>query len=376
MNFRIVISIGSLFVIVALGFSTRSFAQGERQDANGAHQGTLTEFDGPDASPEPGLGTQALANNDLGESVGVYTDTNIVPHGFIRAADGKITSFDAPGAGLGAGLDQGTVAYSVNDFGVIAGQFEDPSNVFHGFIRFPNGAFETFDAPGAGTGEDQGTLAFNINPQGATSGIYYDASSAQHGFVRSAAGKITTFDPPDAVGYTMVCEETCLNPQGADAGFYLDVNSVLHAFVREPNGKITEINAPGAGTAAGQGTEGASITPTGVITGPFVDSNNTYHGYVRTPDGKFTTFDIPGAADTLPFSLNLFETTTGIWTNTNFAFHGFSRSAFGNVALFDAPDAGPGAFQGTRPSTNNLEGEVAGWVINATGGNRGFVWQP
>jgi hypothetical protein len=208
MNFRIVISIGSLFVIVALGFSTRSFAQGERQDANGAHQGTLTEFDGPDASPEPGLGTQALANNDLGESVGVYTDTNIVPHGFIRAADGKITSFDAPGAGLGAGLDQGTVAYSVNDFGVIAGQFEDPSNVFHGFIRFPNGAFETFDAPGAGTGEDQGTLAFNINPQGATSGIYYDASSAQHGFVRSAAGKITTFDPPDAVGYTMVCEET------------------------------------------------------------------------------------------------------------------------------------------------------------------------
>ena len=41
-----------------------------------------------------------------------------------------------------------------------------------------------------------------------------------------------------------------------------------------------------------------------------------------------------------------------------------------------APDAGPGAFQGTRPSTNNLQGEVAGWVTTASGGNRGFVWQP
>jgi len=312
MKIRILISSCALLVIVALGFSAQSFAQEEREVAKSAHQGTLTEFDGPDASPEPGLGTQAFANNDLGEAVGYYTDTNLVPHGFIRAADGKITSFDAPGAGLGFGLEQGTVAYSVNDFGVIAGQYEDPNDVFHGFIRFPNGAYETFDAPGAGTGENQGTIAFNINLQGATAGIYYDESNAQHGFVRSAAGKITTFDPPDAVGYTMVCEETCLNPQGAAAGFYLDVNSVLHAFVREPNGKITEINAPGAGTAAGQGTEGASITPTGVITGPFVDSNNTYHGYVRTPDGKFTTFDIPGAADTLPFSLNLFETTTGI----------------------------------------------------------------
>ncbi len=181
---------------------------------------------------------------------------------------------------------------------------------------------------------------------------------------------------PTLVGFTMVCEETCLNEAGAAAGYYLDVNSVLHAFVREPNGRITEISAPEAGTSAGQGTEEASISPIGVITGPFFDLNNLIHGYVRTPDGKFTTFDIPGATDTLPFSLDLFETTTGIWVDPNFAFHGFSRSAFGNVALFDAPDAGPGAFQGTRPSTNNLEGEVAGWVITASDGNRGFVWQP
>ena len=160
MKFRIVSSIGLWFAIVALGFSAQSFAQEEREVAKSAHQGTLIEFDGPDASPEPGLGTLAFANNDWGEVVGFYIDTNLVPHGFIRAADRKISSFDAPGAG---------------------------------------------------TGEEQGTLAFNVNPQGATAGIYYDASNAEHGFVRSPSGKIMTFDAPDGVGSTSVCEETFLN---------------------------------------------------------------------------------------------------------------------------------------------------------------------
>jgi predicted membrane protein len=240
----------SMLAIAALGFTIQASAQEEPQTARDAHQGTLTEFDAPGASTAPGLGTQAFANNDLGEVVGVYTDTNVVPHGFIRAFDGKITSFDAPGAGLGAGLDQGTEAFSVNDFGVIAGQFADPSNVFHAFIRFPNGAFTTFDAPGAGTGANQGTLAYNLNPQGATAGIYFDESNGEHGFARSPSGKVTTFDAPDGIGVTFVCEETCLNPQGAIVGDYTDADGVGHGFVREPDGKITEFSAPGAGTGA------------------------------------------------------------------------------------------------------------------------------
>ena len=84
--------------------------------------------------------------------MGFYTDTNVVAHGFLRTPDGKVTSFEAPGAGLGHGLDQGTVAYSINDLGVIAGQYQDSNYVFHGFVRYPDGSFTKFDAPGAGTG--------------------------------------------------------------------------------------------------------------------------------------------------------------------------------------------------------------------------------
>ena len=97
-----------------------------------------------------GCGTTPLANNDLGEVVGTYTDASFVQHAFLRAPNGYITTIDAPGAGAEPG--QGTVAFAINDVGVIAGAFADSNNVFHGFLRFPNGSFQHLDAPGAGTG--------------------------------------------------------------------------------------------------------------------------------------------------------------------------------------------------------------------------------
>src|SRR5271157_6404788 len=127
----------------ALALSHQAAAQESPTGRSASSQHSkLTEFD----APVPGqLGTYAYANNDEGEVVGFYTDGNVVPHGFLRTPAGKFVSFDAPGAGLGEGLDQGTVAYSINDLGVIAGQFEDPFNNFHAFLRYPDGKFLTFD---------------------------------------------------------------------------------------------------------------------------------------------------------------------------------------------------------------------------------------
>jgi hypothetical protein len=347
------------------------------------HKPTLTEFDGPGAgtvsSPAcaPDCGTFGFANNALGVIVGYYTDTHIVPHGFLRTPEGWITSFDAPGAGLGYGLNQGTVAYAINDLGVIAGQFENSNYVFHGFVRHPDGSFTTFDAPGAGTSTNQGTLAFNINLEGATAGIYIDGGNVTHGFVRSRANEFTSFDPPGSV-YTYPCEETCLSPDGTITGFYSDATNVTHGFVRDPDGTITEFDAPGAGTGPNQGGGGASINPQGTITGYFFDSTNVAHGFVRTRNGNFTEFDAPGATGlgTAAFSINLFGAVTGEFFDANNVMQGFYRSAQGVFATFDAPDAGTGAFQGTRPSTDNAQGAVAGWYVDANNLNHGFAWIP
>jgi len=225
-----------------------------------------------------GCGTVAFANNDLGVIVGFYTDANVVAHGFLRAPDGNIISFDVPGAGLGVGLDQGTFAYCINDLGAIAEAFEDSSSVYHGFLRAPDGSFTTFDAPGAGTGANQGTCAWSLNLHGTTAGTYIDGNNVTHGFVRSRDNEIAQFDPPDSV-LTYPCEETCLGPDGTVIGFYNVANGTSYGFVRTPDGKIAKINAPGAAT--GYGTIAASISQDGTIGGYFGDANFEAHGFVR-----------------------------------------------------------------------------------------------
>jgi hypothetical protein len=62
-------------------------------------------------------------------------DRITVYHGFLRARDGTITTFDAPEAGTFDG--QGTFAFGINPAGVIAGFYVDTSNVYHGFLRKP-----------------------------------------------------------------------------------------------------------------------------------------------------------------------------------------------------------------------------------------------
>jgi hypothetical protein len=53
----------------------------------------------------------------------------------VRSPSGAITTFDAPGAGTGAG--QGTLPATPNIFGVITGQYIDSNNVHYGFLRTP-----------------------------------------------------------------------------------------------------------------------------------------------------------------------------------------------------------------------------------------------
>ena len=72
-----------------------------------------------------------------------------------------------PGAGTGRG--QGTVTANVsglNPSGAITGNYFDASGVFHGYVREADGTFTTFEAPGAGTGAGQGTLGASINRVG------------------------------------------------------------------------------------------------------------------------------------------------------------------------------------------------------------------
>jgi hypothetical protein len=60
-----------------------------------------------------------------------------VYHGFLRSPDGKIATFDAPGADTTPGDLNGTFALSINDRGAITGYYIDTNNVSHGFVVLP-----------------------------------------------------------------------------------------------------------------------------------------------------------------------------------------------------------------------------------------------
>jgi predicted membrane protein len=202
--------------------------------------GTITTFDvrgagtGPDEGTLPG-GVDCL--NPAGTIVGYYVDASDVSHGFVRAADGTITTFDAPGAGTDE--FEGTIPAGINPAGVIAGEYIDMDFVYHGFVRAANGTITTFDAPGAEG--SVGTIPNNINAAGAITGVYFDASFRQHGFVRTPDGTITTFDVPGAFSGTI---PICNNPADAITGFYDTLAeppvpgqppiAVYHGFLRTP----------------------------------------------------------------------------------------------------------------------------------------------
>lgn len=240
--------------------------------------GDIAIIDVPGAGTGYAQGTFALDINPAGIVAGTYIDVNYVSHGFLRAPEGTLTTFDVTGAGTGA--NQGTYMASqegLSAAGAVAGWYIDANSVSHGYVRAAGGGITTFDAPGAGTGANQGTFVYGVTP--ALPGVYYDENNVLHSFVRSESGDFTLIDVPGATGTNV----QNINLGGATDGDYYDTNGASHGFVRGPYGTIVEFDAPGAGAASGQGTFVGANNPSGAVPGYYTDTSNVYHGFVWKP---------------------------------------------------------------------------------------------
>jgi hypothetical protein len=232
----------------------RAVYHGFVRDANGR----ITLFEAPDAGTGTYAGTEPISINTAGDITGMYTVSFVlhahVYHGFVRAAaNGAITEFDAPGAGGGKGDNQGTFPISINTAVKIAGMYSDASDVFHGFVRAANGMITTFVAPGAGPAGSSmlsGTGAASINDWGDIAGFYVDASGVLHGFVRTSNGTITPFDAPGAgpAGTSLFpgTIAASINDSGDITGTYADPSGVFHGYVAKftatPQAQISDLH--------------------------------------------------------------------------------------------------------------------------------------
>ena len=180
----------------------------------------------------------------------------------------------------------GTLAYIRGQLGAVSGFYLDAEDVYHGFLRAPDGTFTTINAPGANTtaGDFSGTFPTGLNVEGAISGYYCDKANTCHGFLRAPDGKFTTFDAPGAgTGFLRGTIAWAINLEGEIAGDYSDVNGAYHGFLRAPDGTITTYDAPGAGTGSGQGTGPSTNNDLGEIDGFYIDANGLMHGFLLVP---------------------------------------------------------------------------------------------
>ena len=259
-------------------------------DSSGVIHGFLRSPEGKFTTFEvPGGGqTFPIGINLEGNIVGYYLDPSLQFFAFLRGPDGKFTVFAGPGAcdtGTPSGCF-GNEATAINIHGISAGNYMDNSGNFvgHGLIRSHDGKLTVFDAPGAGTGTYQGTgcpgCNSGLNRWGAIAGTYTDANYVSHGYLRSPDGTIVSFDPSGSV--STGCGSDCpvsLNDWGTITGIYFDTNFIYHGYAGNPVGNLSTFDPPGS-----TGTQPSGINNWGAITGNYIDGSNVIHGFLRLPN--------------------------------------------------------------------------------------------
>ncbi len=191
---------------------------------------------------------------------------------------GTITTFNVPGAGF-------TVPIAVNRSGTIAGAYFS-SSIDHGFLLSAQGTFTTFDAPNG----VNGTRPTGLDQAGTVVGTYLDANDMSHGFSRTADGVFTELTGPGGVNLP----PSWIGPTGGMAGTYQDIGGLNHGFRISRHGGLVVFEAPGAGSVAGQGTQGLSINRIGELAGFYTDPGGQAHPYLRSETGAITTIVPPG----------------------------------------------------------------------------------
>jgi hypothetical protein len=291
-----------------------------------------------------------------------------VARGFLREADGTITTFGISGSVW-------TEPESINAAGNVTGYYEVVPGTSHGFLRYAAGRTITFDPPAApGVPVPQGQPV-SINQFDEIAGNYLYPLAASDGFTRSRARVFTTIGFGEGADYKTVV--TGLNANGTVVGYTASANT-LTSFLSDPDGFSNLFVLPmDEGQFNGtQNTVAESINADGVIAGWYsfcVDpcATTSAGGFMRSPQGVFTLFNPPGKLVTLPgsgpasgsetlsaphrLSINQAGSITGSYLDADGAQHGFVRNPYGTITSFDPPRGG-----NTSATSINDSGVIAG----------------
>jgi len=299
------------------------------------------------------LGTYPMSINNSMTVTGYYYVSPTVTRGFLRDADGAITTFDVLGSGQ-------TIPSAINDAGEIAGSYiiSPAGGPQLCFLRARDGSITTF-TPAASSGK---AVVNGINERGTVVGYYTDdfsTSSAEYGFIRHRDGVVETI----AVKGSARTQIASINAAGDVTGWYLK-SSYISGYVRSAHGKVTTFDL---GTALLP----TSINDAGTITGyylvPVSLDDNWNHEFIRSPDGDMTTFTPPGTIWPGFLGINDEGTIAGNYqlplsASNPAVYFAFVRRRDGEITTI-APESG---WQ-TMTTGINRAGVITGYYYNATG---------
>jgi hypothetical protein len=329
---------------------------------------TFTTFDPPGSQ-----GTSPASINPAGQIVGTYFDSNFATHGFVRATDGTITSFDAPG------MINGSAPPLITPQGLIVGTYFDANFATHIFLRAKDGTITTLDIPSPGAF----IYAVVANSAGAIAGASIDSNGTPQLFLRAASGTFTLVEfPPAFLTSFFVPSIVGITPGGTIMGSYFDSNFVIHGFLRTIDGNFTTFDAPNAAAFFFEGTTPTSINDSGIVTGFYFDTtqNSELRVFLRASDGTFSSFATPqlgtfGGVASINSSGavagNVQNTVCSDGSCTNVPIS-FLRAANGTVSSVNDPQA----VQGTQVIGINPAGEIIGVYSDVNNVQHGFLKTP
>ncbi|SPE57226.1 hypothetical protein SBV1_270025 [Verrucomicrobia bacterium] len=145
-----------------------SYASGDFYNGgNGLGQNWIWDGENYSFYTVPGAvnGAEAGGINNRDQVSGLYLDSSGLPKGFVK--DGtNFTTLAVPGATY-------TVAYGINDRGVVAGTYLIAPHGHHGFV-WSEGTFITVDDNSA---DSAGTGWYGLNEHGDLAGFYFDTTN-------------------------------------------------------------------------------------------------------------------------------------------------------------------------------------------------------
>lgn len=153
-----------------------------------------------------------------------------IPQGFVEAPD-RTNMYFSPGF-------SGTIPFGINRSGVIAGIWRDPVS-YHGFVRAADGTITSYTYPGSLNltspifqSRADSHVFGGINREGYITATFFNTTGQAQGFVRSPDGTITTFDLGPGDTYA-----TAINDYAIVTGYLLRDDLEI-GYLRVPNGII------------------------------------------------------------------------------------------------------------------------------------------